>query len=384
MRAVADAVGAAGRADGNRHRRAGARWSASIVDRSHPRPIVGFGFSMLAIALTWLSVEMTPTTPIWRLVLPLTAMGVGMAFIWSPLAATATRNLPSRSGRRGIGCVQHHPPGGLGAGQREHGGVHDTRIGAEMPPAADGPPRGEGAVTAAAGASCTNRSRPRCRSRCCCLRSSRCSVWWRRCSCSASAGAGRRRDAARSAPTDEPTTRRRRHRRDFGDDDEYVEISPWRTTRARCRAPTPSGSTRTTTRSPSWRRCTRGTTDAGRCRCLAAAPRRDTRNRMALSPAEPVRSLFELRCADCDRPRRQPSVAEPIGFAHNGFHVDEEQRFQPLTSPATRITQAPTTAGVDSRRATGMLDDEPSVQRQAFARRTRRCIALRQALPASD
>jgi MFS-type transporter involved in bile tolerance (Atg22 family) len=53
-----------------------------IVDRSHPRPVIGFGFSMLAIALTWLSVEMTPTTPIWRLLLPLTAMGVGMAFIW--------------------------------------------------------------------------------------------------------------------------------------------------------------------------------------------------------------------------------------------------------------------------------------------------------------
>ena len=71
-----------------------------LVDRAHPRPIVGFGFSTLAIALTWLSVEMTPTTPIWRLVLPLTAMGVGMAFIWSPLAATATRNLPPRAGGR--------------------------------------------------------------------------------------------------------------------------------------------------------------------------------------------------------------------------------------------------------------------------------------------
>jgi len=74
-----------------------------IVDRSHPRPVVGFGFSMLAIALTWLSIEMTPTTPIWRLVLPMTAMGVGMAFIWSPLAATATRNLPPELAGAGSG-----------------------------------------------------------------------------------------------------------------------------------------------------------------------------------------------------------------------------------------------------------------------------------------
>ncbi len=64
-----------------------------IVDRSHPRPVVGFGFAAVAISLTWLSIEMTPATPIWRLVLPFIGIGVGMAFIWSPLAATATHNL---------------------------------------------------------------------------------------------------------------------------------------------------------------------------------------------------------------------------------------------------------------------------------------------------
>jgi len=31
-----------------------------------------------------------------------------------------------------------------------------------------------------------------------------------------------------------------------------------------------------------------------------------------------------------DVPPPKPSV-EPIGFAHNGFHVDEAQRFQPLS-----------------------------------------------------
>ena len=54
-------------------------------------------------------------------------------------------------------------------------------------------------------------------------------------------------------------------------------------------------------------------------------------------PAEPVdahgfaresgRSLFDFLA---DVPPPKPSV-EPIGFAHNGFHVDEEQRFQPLS-----------------------------------------------------
>ncbi|MGO4444151.1 MFS transporter [Mycobacterium sp. 2YAF39] len=74
-----------------------------IVDRSHPRPVIGFGFSLVAISITWLSIEMAPDTPIWRLVTPLTVTGVGMAFIWSPLAATATRNLPPQLAGAGSG-----------------------------------------------------------------------------------------------------------------------------------------------------------------------------------------------------------------------------------------------------------------------------------------
>lgn len=74
-----------------------------IIDRTHPRPVIGFGFSLVAISMTWLSIEMTSTTPIWRIVLPLTVTGVGMAFIWSPLAATATRNLPPHLAGAGSG-----------------------------------------------------------------------------------------------------------------------------------------------------------------------------------------------------------------------------------------------------------------------------------------
>ena len=65
-----------------------------IVDKAHPRPILACGFALLAVALIWLSRDMTPTTPIWRLVLPLIAVGMSMSMIWAPLGATATRNLP--------------------------------------------------------------------------------------------------------------------------------------------------------------------------------------------------------------------------------------------------------------------------------------------------
>jgi EmrB/QacA subfamily drug resistance transporter len=118
-----------------------------IVDRSHPRPIIGFGFSTLAIALTWLSIEMTPTTPIWRLTLPLAAMGVGMAFIWAPLAATATRNLPPQLAGAGSGVYNATRQVGSVLGSAGMAAFMTSRISAEMPAGGQGRPVGEGSVT---------------------------------------------------------------------------------------------------------------------------------------------------------------------------------------------------------------------------------------------
>lgn len=104
-----------------------------IVDRTHPQPIVGFGFSAVAIALTWLSVELTPTTPIWRLVLPIIVVGVGMAFIWSPLAATATRNLPPRLAGAGSGVYNTTRQVGSVLGSAGIAAIMTARISAELP-----------------------------------------------------------------------------------------------------------------------------------------------------------------------------------------------------------------------------------------------------------
>ncbi|KRE29297.1 MFS transporter [Mycobacterium sp. Soil538] len=117
-----------------------------IVDRAHPRPVIGFGFSVMAIGLTWLSVEMTPTTPIWRLVLPLTAMGVGMAFIWSPLAATATRNLPTQLAGAGSGVYNTTRQVGSVLGSAGMAAFMASRLSAEIPGAADAAPQSEGSV----------------------------------------------------------------------------------------------------------------------------------------------------------------------------------------------------------------------------------------------
>lgn len=118
-----------------------------LVDRSHPRPIIGFGFSTLAIALLWLSVEMTPQTPVWRLMIPLGAMGTGMAFIWAPLGATATRNLPARLAGAGSGVYNATRQVGSVFGSASMAAFMSSRVAAEMPAAPVGAaPRGEADV----------------------------------------------------------------------------------------------------------------------------------------------------------------------------------------------------------------------------------------------
>jgi EmrB/QacA subfamily drug resistance transporter len=121
-----------------------------IVDRSHPRPVVGFGFSVLAVGLTWLSIEMTPSTPIWRLVLPFVALGIGNAFVWSPLAATATRNLPPQLAGASSGVYNATRQVGAVLGSAGMAAFMTSRISAEMPPRHLGarPPNGHGVVVA--------------------------------------------------------------------------------------------------------------------------------------------------------------------------------------------------------------------------------------------
>jgi MFS family permease len=119
-----------------------------LVDRSHPRPIIGFGFSTLAVALLWLSSEMTSSTPIWRLMVPLCVMGIGMAFIWAPLGATATRHLPARLAGAGSGVYNTTRQVGSVLGSAGMAAFMSSRITAELPAAPMGSaPRGESDVT---------------------------------------------------------------------------------------------------------------------------------------------------------------------------------------------------------------------------------------------
>lgn len=117
-----------------------------LVDRVAPQPIVGGGFSALAIGLTWLSFELTPNAPTWRLMLPFIVMGVGMAFIWSPLAATATRGLPPRLAGAGSGVYNATRQVGSVLGSAGMAAFMTSRISAELPGGGQRPGGGEGAM----------------------------------------------------------------------------------------------------------------------------------------------------------------------------------------------------------------------------------------------
>ena len=117
-----------------------------LVDRTHPAPIVGSGFCALAIAMTWLSIEMTPTTPIWRLVLPFILMGVGMSCIWAPLAATATRNLPAHLAGAGSGVYNTTRQVGSVLGSAGMAAFMTSQINDRIPAQVD-PGAGAGSVT---------------------------------------------------------------------------------------------------------------------------------------------------------------------------------------------------------------------------------------------
>jgi len=131
---------------------------------------------------------MTPTTPICGCA-AFIAMGIGMAFIWSPLAATAT-HLPAALAGAGSGVYNATRQVGA-SGQCQHGRVHDVAISAEMPGGACDGCRGSVTKLPVPARAFS----PLCRRRCC-YRVRRVVRRRRPCSC---AGFGDRRPARGSA-----------------------------------------------------------------------------------------------------------------------------------------------------------------------------------------
>jgi EmrB/QacA subfamily drug resistance transporter len=317
----------------------------NMVDRSHPRSVVGFGFSVLAIGLTWLSIVMTPSAPIWQLVLPFIVLGCGMAFIWAPLAATATRNLPPRLAGAGSGVYNATRQVGAVLGSAGMASFMTSRITSEMPPMpggdAFGPPGGTGTALQMpdflrepfSAAMSQSMLLPAFIA----LFGVAAALFMIGFTGSGPADDQRSRTGAGDGQAGHQEARTRRirvrasasphisddHRsgslvghddgfRDgFDDDDDYVEytLSPARTASPERRDVRPA----------------RVRVDEGNTEPLpvhAEHPRPAPADTWHTGPIESWRSLL-----DDDEP---VSEDEPIGFAHNGFHVDDEQHFRPM------------------------------------------------------
>jgi len=103
-----------------------------LVDKAHPRLIAGPGFLVFALATAWLATSLTPTTPVWQILLPMAVIGGSNAFIWAPLAATATRNLPPAHVGAGSGVYNTTRQVGAVLGSAAMGALMTSRITAEL------------------------------------------------------------------------------------------------------------------------------------------------------------------------------------------------------------------------------------------------------------
>ncbi|WP_372727306.1 DHA2 family efflux MFS transporter permease subunit [Nocardioides sp.] len=108
-----------------------ARQVGKLTDRVHPRLLTGIGFIAVITSLTWLSSQMTPDSAVWQILLPMTLLGVGNAFVWAPNSATATRNLPLHQAGAGSGVYNATRQLGAVLGSAAIALLIDARLGAE-------------------------------------------------------------------------------------------------------------------------------------------------------------------------------------------------------------------------------------------------------------
>jgi hypothetical protein len=234
----------------------------------------------------------------------LTVTGVGMAFIWSPLAATATRNLPPHLAGAGSGVYNTTRQVGSVLGSAGVAAFMTWRIGDELPPMAAElsggddmamvlPPFLQGPFSAA-------MSQTLLLPAFIALVGVGAALFF--------LGFGDPRSTLLDSENDgypvDP---------DDGfapDEDDYVEYTVvW---------------------------------DGDESVVADFVPESDTEPVESRVPHEPYDAWRDGPDLDAPRWRQQGSIldflraesrvvsAEPIGFAHNGFHVDKEQRFQPL------------------------------------------------------
>jgi len=101
-----------------------------FTDRVHPRILTGAGFAVTAVAVFLISRFLTANGPVWHILAAMGLLGIGMAGIWAPLAATATRNLPMQMAGAGSGVYNATRQVGAVLGSAAIAVLLDSRIAA--------------------------------------------------------------------------------------------------------------------------------------------------------------------------------------------------------------------------------------------------------------
>jgi multidrug resistance protein len=104
-----------------------------LTDRVNPKWVALAGFTLSAGSLVWLAVWMTPDAALWTLLVPAAFLGIGMSGVWSPLAATATRNLPVTKAGAGSGVYNMTRQVGAVLGSAAIAALINARLAAELP-----------------------------------------------------------------------------------------------------------------------------------------------------------------------------------------------------------------------------------------------------------
>lgn len=107
-----------------------------LTDQVHPRLVVGFGFAASVVGYFALSWRLEPGVAVWEIAVPMAVIGVGNAFVWSPTAATANRNLPLHLAGAGSGVYNATRQVGSVLGAAAIAVLMDARLAHYLPGAA--------------------------------------------------------------------------------------------------------------------------------------------------------------------------------------------------------------------------------------------------------
>ena len=107
-----------------------------LTDKVHPRILASTGFLASAVALIWLTFVVNTTSAVWEILATMALFGLGSAFLWAPLAATATRNLPMSAAGAGSGVYNATRQVGAVLGSAAIAAVLSARLTANLGPMA--------------------------------------------------------------------------------------------------------------------------------------------------------------------------------------------------------------------------------------------------------